>query len=126
MLELTNIGPAVDVYGPPDHPDSLHVESGQVISVPGDLAAEQPDDAYLVGEGDDARLWPHSQWRLSRQQDTPTSAFATSDTIHGNGGDIPPGLVAAANDTSTPESVQAPESEPQSDAGTAGQSEETI
>lgn len=94
MPDLVNISQRpVDVYAPSGNPDSLRVEPGQTITVPGEvrtaeqvaqaaLAAEPdtdadrqeqiratalasfPSDAYLIGEGDDARLWPHSQWEL--------------------------------------------------------------
>jgi hypothetical protein len=40
------------------------VDVDEVIHVEGDLAPakQQPDDAYLIGSGDDARLWPKSVW----------------------------------------------------------------
>jgi hypothetical protein len=53
---------AVDLFFPAGHTDSLHVAPGDVVDVPGELAPEQPDDAFLVGEGDDARLWPKALW----------------------------------------------------------------
>lgn len=71
-MRFTNVGPAVHAYQRAIHPDSLLVESGQVIEVPGDLAPEQPADAYQVGTGDDARLWPHAQWSLV--EDKPVKA----------------------------------------------------
>jgi hypothetical protein len=65
MLRLRNASPnELDVFAPAGEADSLHVQPGQEITVNGDLAADQPADAYQVGEGDDARLWPHSLWQL--------------------------------------------------------------
>lgn len=94
MPDLVNVGDPVDVYATARSSDSLHVDTGQTITVPGDLADEQsvvaaalatepgadaarqgeltataiaslPSDAFLIGEGDDARLWPHSRWQLA-------------------------------------------------------------
>ena len=42
--------------------DGRRVEAGEVIHVEGSLAKKQPDDAYLIGTGDAARLYPHSTW----------------------------------------------------------------
>lgn len=38
------------------------VEPDEVIHVEGTLARKQPADAYLVGEGAAARLFPHATW----------------------------------------------------------------
>lgn len=48
-------------------PDGRYIDDGEVIHVEGKLAAkkDQPDDAYLIGEGDDARLYPHAIWKLT-------------------------------------------------------------
>lgn len=70
-MRFTNVGPAVHAYQSSLKAGSLFVNSGQVIEVPGDLAPEQPADAYQVGTGDDARLWPHAQWSL---EDKPVKA----------------------------------------------------
>lgn len=43
-------------------PDGRRVENGEVIHVEGKLARKQPEDAFLIGEGDDARAYPHSVW----------------------------------------------------------------
>lgn len=43
--------------------DGPLVEAGTVTSVDGAVTA-QTDDAYIVGEGDDARAWPKSTWEL--------------------------------------------------------------
>jgi hypothetical protein len=73
MPRLRNISPhELDVFRPAGEADTFHVAAGQEITVNGDLAAEQPADAYQIGEGDDARLWPHSVWALV--QDTPPAA----------------------------------------------------
>lgn len=39
------------------------VEAGMVTSVDADVT-DQADDAYIVGEGDDARAWPKVTWEL--------------------------------------------------------------
>lgn len=79
MPDFVNIGSApVDVYAPEGHPDTLHVDPGQTITVPGELAAEQAVDAYLVGEGDNARAWPHSQWRLAEPPKPAKKSDATA------------------------------------------------
>ncbi|MGW0805949.1 hypothetical protein [Nonomuraea sp. NPDC002799] len=42
--------------------DGRLVEAGSVTAA-GDMA-EETDDAYIVGEGDEARSWPKSTWEL--------------------------------------------------------------
>jgi hypothetical protein len=79
MPDFVNVGPAVDVYAPAGGSDSLHVDTGQTITVSGELADEQPEDAYLVGVGDDARTWPHSQWRLADKPKPAAAKPAKSD-----------------------------------------------
>lgn len=65
MPRFTNVGAPVQVYRPdPDDAGSLFVDTGQIIDVSGDLATEQPVDAYQVGTGDLARLWPRAQWQI--------------------------------------------------------------
>jgi len=45
--------------------EQFHVEPGQEIEVPGDLAKDQPQsDAYVIGDGDQARAWAKAQWEL--------------------------------------------------------------
>jgi hypothetical protein len=39
------------------------VASGEVFEVDGEVTAEL-DDGYVVGSGDDARVWPKAQWEL--------------------------------------------------------------
>lgn len=43
--------------------DGPTVEAGKVTAVDGEVT-EQTDDAYIVGEGDDARAWPKATWEL--------------------------------------------------------------
>jgi len=40
------------------------IERDALVVVEGKLAAKKdcPEDAYLIGEGDDARLYPHALW----------------------------------------------------------------
>jgi hypothetical protein len=63
---------AVDLFQPAGGQDSMTIESGAIADVPGELAKDQPSDAYLVGEGDDARTWPHALWELV--EDKPAKA----------------------------------------------------
>lgn len=43
--------------------DGPLVEAGTVTSVDGEVTG-QTDDAYIVGEGDEARAWPKQTWQL--------------------------------------------------------------
>lgn len=63
-VNLKNISGEPVYLGRPDGP---RVEAGQVIHVEGKLAPkkEQPDDATVVGEGDDARAYPHAVWKVT-------------------------------------------------------------
>lgn len=38
------------------------VDPDEVVRVEGSLAKQQPDDAVVIGEGDDARAYPTSLW----------------------------------------------------------------
>lgn len=44
------------------HSGSRRVDPDEVIRVEGSLAKSQPDDAVVIGEGDDARAYPTSLW----------------------------------------------------------------
>ena len=63
-VRLRNLGEAVHLYAPPDSPNSLLVESGQVVTVAGPL--EDADDAYICGEGDTRRAFPKSRWEVDK------------------------------------------------------------
>jgi hypothetical protein len=39
------------------------VKAGDVTAVEADMV-EELEDAYIVGEGDDARAWPKNTWEL--------------------------------------------------------------
>lgn len=46
-------------------PDAFDVQPGQTVTVPGDLAADQyAEDAYIVGDDENARAWPKASWEL--------------------------------------------------------------
>lgn len=65
MPRLRNISPnEFSLFARAGDTDALTVSPNQVIDVPGDLAAEQPEDAYQIGVDDSVRLWPHSVWQL--------------------------------------------------------------
>lgn len=61
-VRLRNVGEAVHLYAPPGSPNSLPVDEGQIITVPGPV--EEIDDAWVCGEGDARRAYPKSQWAL--------------------------------------------------------------
>lgn len=46
--------------------DGPLVEAGKVTAADGDVT-EQTDDAYIVGEGDEARAWPKETWELMQE-----------------------------------------------------------
>lgn len=41
--------------------DGRVVEAGSVMAVDGDVT-EEIEDAYIVGQGDEARAWPKETW----------------------------------------------------------------
>ena len=61
-VRLRNLGEAVHLYAPPDSPNSLPVDEGQIVTVAGPM--EETDDAYICGEGDQARAFPKSRWQV--------------------------------------------------------------
>lgn len=42
--------------------DGRRVDADEVVRIEGSLAKEQPEDAVVIGEGDDARAYPASLW----------------------------------------------------------------
>ena len=42
--------------------DARRVDPDEVVRVEGSLAKEQPEDAVVIGDGDDARAYPTSLW----------------------------------------------------------------
>lgn len=59
----------IDLFSRKEGDEQFHVNPGQVILVPGELAKEQSiEDAYIVGEGDEARVWAKSQWELVKDE----------------------------------------------------------
>lgn len=65
MPKLRNVsGAGLSLFAPEGEADAITIEPDQVIDVPGELAAEQPPDAHVVGDGDDARAWPKATWEL--------------------------------------------------------------
>lgn len=42
--------------------DGRRVDADEVVRIEGSLAKEQPEDAVVIGEGDDARAYPTSLW----------------------------------------------------------------
>lgn len=62
MLKFKNVGLDVHVERRADLGGQM-VASGEVVDVNGDLTAEL-EDGYVVGDGDNARIWPKAQWEL--------------------------------------------------------------
>jgi len=53
-------------------PDGKRVEADEVVEVEGSLAPkkDQPEDATVVIDGDDARAFPHSTWTVSTAKES--------------------------------------------------------
>jgi hypothetical protein len=66
-----NIGPDVYAEKRVDNGGAL-VATGESFEIPGETVQEL-DDGYLVGKGDDARVWPKSQWELVKATGKSTS-----------------------------------------------------
>jgi len=49
-------------------PDGRRVDDGEVIHVEGTIAKSSPDDAYVIGTGDDARAYPKSTWKVTAEK----------------------------------------------------------
>lgn len=79
-VRLRNLGEAVHLYAPPDSPNSLPVDAGQVVTVAGPL--EETDDAYICGEGDARRAFPKSRWEVDKPA-TKKAAPAASEKGEG-------------------------------------------
>jgi DNA-binding transcriptional regulator/RsmH inhibitor MraZ len=77
VARLKNTGDPMHVYAPPGAPNSLFVDAGQIIEVPGEITDEL-DDAYLVGTGDDQRAWSKAQWSATSK--TSHDAAKTDDS----------------------------------------------
>lgn len=73
MTKFVNNGSPIELYFPAGHPDSLTVDSGQVVDV-GDLKVEEGDDCWLVGEGDDVRAWPKERWEKQGERKSSRSS----------------------------------------------------
>jgi len=82
-VRLRNLGEAVHLYAPPDSPNSLPVDEGQIVTVAGPV--EETDDAYILGEGDRARAFPKSRWALEKS--STRKAAAAADSAEEKGGD---------------------------------------
>ena len=61
-VRLRNLGTPVHLYAPPDSPNSLPVDNGQVVTVGGPV--EETEDAYICGEGGARRAFPKSRWAV--------------------------------------------------------------
>lgn len=92
MLRLRLLGDQpIDLYKPSGHGDSLRVEPGQTVDVPGDLVTSRaapkkdetplpplPEDAYVVALNGEESAWPRALWE--QVDDKPaTKTAAKSD-----------------------------------------------
>lgn len=85
-VRLRNVGEAVHLYAPPDSPNSLPVDEGQVITVPGPL--DETEDAWVCGQEDAARAFPKSRWTLVEPAKAPRkSVKAAEGAVEEKGGD---------------------------------------
>jgi hypothetical protein len=59
--------------GNPRRRESMTVDPGKTVEVPGDLVTSRapdsglpplPEDAYIVADGGEERAWPHALWGL--------------------------------------------------------------
>lgn len=62
MLKFKNVGPDVNALKRADLGGPL-VETNGLLEIDGEITEETPD-AYIVGDGDNARAWPKAQWEL--------------------------------------------------------------
>lgn len=72
MLKFKNIGQGVHAIKRADLGGPL-IEATSTIEVDGTISSET-EDAYIVGEGDNARAWPKSQWELVKSAAKSASA----------------------------------------------------
>ena len=49
-------------------PDGRRIEADEVIHVEGTVAKSSPEDAYVIGTGDDARAYPKSTWKVTSEK----------------------------------------------------------
>lgn len=81
-VRLRNLGTPVHLYAPPDSPNSLPVDAGQIITVAGPV--EETGDAFVCGEGDQARAFPKSRWAVEAPARTKKAAEqAAADEMGG-------------------------------------------
>lgn len=75
-VRLRNTGGPVHLYAPPGSPNGLPVDAGQVVTVAGPLA--EAGDAYVCGEGDQARAFPKSRWAVEAPSASSTKKAAVA------------------------------------------------
>lgn len=69
MPKLRNVsGNDLAVFYPPGNSNSVRVPAGESLEVTGEVT--HLPDAYQLGQGDDARLYPHALWALEDEQQT--------------------------------------------------------
>lgn len=67
-VSLRNVSGEALSLGRPGQPDSRRVDKDEVIHVDGVLAKakDQPEDAIVIVDGDDARAWPTATWAIAK------------------------------------------------------------
>lgn len=82
MPRLRNIsGADMAVFYPPGTPNSMAVKSGEYLEIKGE--PKELADAWQVGDGDDARLYPKALWQIEKGAKT-KSAETKAEPKNGN------------------------------------------
>ena len=63
---------------PANHPDSHSVAAGDEVEVKGEIT-KTTDDAYIVGEGDQARAYSKALWEVVEQEQPTKTAVASKE-----------------------------------------------
>lgn len=73
MARFKNVsGTELLLFARQSQADSFQVPPDGIVDIPGEVTAET-DDAYVVGDGDEARAWPMEFWKLTKADDTGTT-----------------------------------------------------
>lgn len=82
MVKFKNVsGDTLEVRGLRPY-DTTPIDAGKYAEVDGEVTAGLDDDtdAYIVGEGDQARAWPKALWELDAPRKTqPKSDVKSAD-----------------------------------------------
>lgn len=91
-MKLKNVwGDMLTLFKPVGHPESVSVEPGQVVEIPGELADDQPHDDAIVVKHPDGELmaYPTALWgHVDAAPDKEVSGSTESDAAQSES--IPP------------------------------------